>query len=99
MDLDEDSLRYVWTISRKGGAVLQKLSEPNPSFTFTRPGTYTASLTATDTHGAQSTADVQIVAGNEPPNVDVDLVDGNRTFFFPGIPVGYAARVTDPESG
>src|SRR6266542_4796365 len=41
-DLDEDSLRYVWTITRRDGTVLQRLTEPNPSFTFTRPGTYTA---------------------------------------------------------
>jgi cytochrome c len=99
MDLDEDSLRYVWTISRRGGAALAKLTEPNPSFTFTRPGVYTASLTATDTHGAESTSTVEIVAGNEPPNVDVDLVNSNRSFFFPGVPVGYAARVTDREDG
>jgi cytochrome c len=99
MDLDGDSLRYVWTISRRNGTVLQKLSEPNPSFTFTRPGAYTASLTVTDPKGAHSTADVQIVAGNEPPNVDIDLVGSNRTFFFPGIPVRYAVRVTDREDG
>jgi len=99
MDLDEDSLRYAWTITRRDGTVLQRLNEPNPSFTFTRPGTYTASLTATDPHGAHSTADVQIVAGNEPPNVDIDLVGSNRSFFFPGIPVRYAARVTDREDG
>ena len=99
MDLDEDSLRYAWTITRRDGTVLQRLKEPNPSFTFTRPGTYTASLTATDAHGAHSTADVQIVAGNEPPNVDIDLVGSNRSFFFPGIPVRYAARVTDREDG
>ncbi|MFL5639453.1 MAG: ThuA domain-containing protein, partial [Gemmatimonadaceae bacterium] len=99
MDLDEDSLRYVWTISRRGGAVLQRLRQPNPSFTFTRPGTYTASLTVTDPSGARSTADVQIVAGNEPPNVDIDLVGGNKSFFFPGIPVSYSVRVTDREDG
>jgi cytochrome c len=99
MDLDEDSLRYVWTISRKGGGVVQRLTEPNPSFTFTRPGTYTASLTATDPHGAHSTADVQIVAGNEPPNVDIDLAGSNRTFFFSSVPVRYAALVTDREDG
>jgi len=79
--------------------VLRRLNEPNPSFTFTRPGAYTASLTVTDPHGAHSTADVQIAAGNEPPNVDVDLVGSNRSFFFPGIPVRYAARVTDREDG
>ncbi len=99
MDLDEDSLRYVWTISRRNGTVLQRLSEPNPSFTFTRPGAYSASLTVTDPKGAHSTADVQIAAGNEPPNVDVDLVGSNQSFFFPGIPVRYAVRVTDREDG
>src|SRR5439155_9884655 len=99
MDLDEDSLRYVWTVSRRGGTALQKLTEPNPSFTFTRPGTYTASLTVTDPQGAHSTTAVEIVAGNEPPVVDVDLVASNRSFFFPGVPVRYAVRVTDREDG
>lgn len=99
MDLDEDSLRYVWTISRRDGTVLQRLVEPNPSFTFTQPGAYTASLTAIDPHGASSTTAVQIAAGNEPPNVDIDLVGSNRTFFFPGIPVRYATRVVDSEDG
>jgi cytochrome c len=42
---------------------------------------------------------VEIVAGNEPPNVDIDLSGSNRTFFFPGIPVRYAAHVTDREDG
>jgi cytochrome c len=99
LDLDEDSLRYVWTITRRDGTVLRKLTEPNPSFTFTQPGMYTASLAVTDTRGARSTADVQIVAGNEPPSVDIDLAGGNKTFFFPSIPVRYAARVTDREDG
>ena len=99
VDLDEDSLQYVWTVSRRNGAALQKLTEPDPSFTFTRPGTYTASLMVTDTHGAHSTADVAIVAGNEPPKVDIDLAGSNQSFFFPGIPVRYAARVTDREDG
>src|SRR6266480_6066748 len=99
VDLDEDSLRYVWTIRRRDSSVVQRLTEPNPSFTFTRPGTYTASLTVTDPHGAHSTADVQIVAGNEPPNVDIDLAGSNKSFFFPGVPVRYQVRVTDREDG
>jgi len=99
VDLDEDSLRYVWTISRAGGGTVARLTQPNPSFTFTQPGTYTASLTVTDAQGARSTASVPIAAGNEPANVDIDLVGSNRTFFFPGIPVRYAVRVTDREDG
>src|SRR5688572_18396413 len=98
-DLDEDSLRYQWTITRRDGTVVQRLTDPSPSFTFARPGTYTASLAVTDAHGARSTAAVQISAGNEPPSVDLDIAGSNRTFFFPGVPVRYAARVTDREDG
>ncbi|MGZ3566998.1 MAG: ThuA domain-containing protein, partial [Gemmatimonadaceae bacterium] len=98
MDLDEDSLRYAWTISRAGGGAVARLTQPNPSYTFTQPGTYTASLTVTDTHGAHTTASVPIAAGNEPANVDIDLA-GNKSFFFPGVPVRYAVRVTDREDG
>ncbi|HYN81859.1 MAG TPA: c-type cytochrome [Gemmatimonadaceae bacterium] len=42
---------------------------------------------------------MEIAAGNEPPNVDIDLVGSNRSFYFPGIPVRYAVRVTDREDG
>jgi cytochrome c len=98
MDLDEDSLRYAWTISRAGGGTVARLTQPNPSYTFIQPGTYTASLTVTDTHGAHTTASVPIAAGNEPANVDIDLAS-NKTFFFPGVPVRYAVRVTDREDG
>jgi cytochrome c len=99
IDLDEDSLRYVWTIARKGDTVLRRMVDANPSFTFTRPGAYTASLVVIDSHGAFSTSAVQVTAGNEPPNVDIDLTGNNHYFFFPGIPVRYAARVTDLEDG
>src|SRR5207237_6499370 len=40
-----------------------------------------------------------IAAGNAPPNVDVELVGSNSTFFFPGVPVRYAVLVTDREDG
>ena len=63
--------------------MLTRLIEPNPSFTLTQPGAYTASLTVIDPHGAYATAAVQIAAGNEPPNVDIDLAGSNRSFFFP----------------
>ncbi len=100
VDLDEDSLRYEWTIARKGGAVLQRLTEPNPAFTFRRPGTYTAALTVTDAQGAStSAAPIEIVAGNQPPSVAVALVGSNTSFFFPRVPVRYAVRVTDREDG
>jgi cytochrome c len=99
LDLDEDSLRYVWTIRRRDGTVVERLSAANPSFTFTRPGAYTASLTVTDPQGLSATSSVDVTAGNAPPVVGVDLVDSNKSFFFAGVPVRYAVRVTDREDG
>jgi cytochrome c len=99
LDFDEDSLRYEWTIARKGGAVLQRLTQPNPSFSFTRAGAYTATLKVTDAHGASTTAaPIEIVAGNQPPQVAVS-VTGNTSFFFPDVAIPYAVRVSDREDG
>ena len=98
-DADGDALRYRWTITRRDGTVLRTLSGPSPSLTFERAGVYTATLTVTDAVGARGTAKVPIVAGNDPPQLAVDVVSGNRTFFFPGVPVAYAVHVSDREDG
>ena len=101
MDLDEDSLRYAWTITRANGTVVRTLSDPNPTVTLPNAGVYTASLVVTDAQGARDSAKVRIAAGNEPPKLDIDLVgaESNRSFYFPGVPVQYAVRVTDREDG
>ena len=98
-DLDDDELRYDWSITQANGTAVQKLSGANPTFTFARPGVYTASLVVTDVQGARDSAKVAIAAGNEPPKVDIDLLGSNRTFFFPRVPIRYAVRVTDREDG
>jgi cytochrome c len=98
-DADDDDLRYEWIISRRNGSVVRRLTGANPTFTFATPGTYTASLVATDAQGARDTAAVEIAAGNEPPRVDLDLQGSNRSFFFAGLPIRYAVRVDDREDG
>src|SRR4030095_17209561 len=62
-------------------------------------GRSTATLTVTDAQRARSKGKVLVAAGNEPPKVAVDLQGSNRTFFFPGVPIHYAVRVTDREDG
>lgn len=98
-DLDEDSLTYTWTVRRANGRVVRTLGTAAPTITLAQPGQYAASLVVTDAHGARDSATVRIAAGNEPPVVDIDLTGGNRTFFFPGVPVRYAVRVSDREDG
>jgi cytochrome c len=98
-DPDADALRYQWTITGPAGTSPVTLRDPNPSYTFAKPGVYTATLAVTDAKGARSTSSVQISAGNEPPVVDLDVSGGNRSFWFPGTPVRYAVRVSDREDG
>jgi cytochrome c len=98
VDLDEDSLKYEWTITQRG-KVVARATTPNPGITFSQAGTYTARLKVTDAHGASdSSAAIELAAGNQPPAVSIDLTS-NSTFFFPGVPVHYAVRVTDREDG
>ena len=98
-DADGDAIQYQWTIRRRDGTVLRTLTQPNPTLTLDQPGEYTASLTATDPKGAHGSAQVKILAGNEPPEVTIDLGGSNHTFFFRGAPIRYAVRVTDREDG
>ncbi|TLU89795.1 PQQ-dependent sugar dehydrogenase [Dyadobacter sediminis] len=96
-DYDGDVLRYNWKVTGPGN-VTKSYNTANPSVTFDKPGVYTATLHVTDAKGASNSQSLKIVAGNEPPQVTVDLSD-NRTFFFPGKPIQYAVNVSDKEDG
>ncbi len=106
-DFDGDAMTYQWKIfSRTGGSKGSKaggqptvLNEANPSFTFQKPGQYKAILTVTDSHGLKDSREVDILAGNQPPKVALDITKGNKSFYFPGQPIAYQVSVTDKEDG
>src|SRR5690606_18521492 len=58
---------------------------------------YKAILTVTDGEGATDRDTVEIIAGNSPPKVQIEFVDGNSTFYFPGDRIEYAAEIRDQE--
>lgn len=61
---DGDALTYVWTMTAKPNGSAAVLSNPyavGPTFTADLTGTYTLSLTVTDSYGVASTADVMNV--------------------------------------
>ncbi|MEO6686677.1 MAG: PQQ-dependent sugar dehydrogenase [Dyadobacter sp.] len=96
-DFDGDALKYSWKITGTGVAP-RTFATANPTVSFDKSGVYTASLTVTDSKGASNSQSIKIVAGNEPPQVSINL-PGNKTFFFADKPIAYAVNVNDKEDG
>ena len=94
MDYDKDALKYEWTF----GSGLPKSTAANPTYTYTKPGEYTATLKVTDAKGNVSTSTVPVRVGNDQPEVEI-AVKGNQTFFFDKKPVAYDVKVKDKEDG
>lgn len=95
-DPDHDRLRYEWTISSDADGSVRTVTGQNPTVPFVKTGSYTVTLTVTDPAGATGTASVNIVSGNDAPNVAI-TVDGNPTYYVPGRPFAYAVHVSDRE--
>ena len=98
-DFDNDELKYAWKITDSEGKEIKSLSDPDPSFTFDKPGVYKAALTVDDGKGETATQDLEIFAGNDPPVVDFKITSGNQTFFFPNKAFSYEVIVSDKEDG
>lgn len=94
VDYDGDALKYEWTF----GKGLPKSAVANPTFTYTKPGIYTATLKVTDSKGNTSSSSVEVKVGNEPPKVEVALA-GNKSFYWENKPVAYEVKVSDKEDG
>jgi PKD repeat protein/glucose/arabinose dehydrogenase len=90
-----DSISYAWDFTNDGTV---DSTEPNPSFTYTANGVYTAKLTVTDSSGKTATASTTIEVGNTAPTVTIaSPVDGG--FFTWGDQIPWTVTVTDPEDG
>jgi PKD repeat protein len=91
-DPDGDPLIYRWTFGDGGSAL-----GSNPSHTYTKPGSYTATVTVRDPDGNVGTDTVQITVnavGNQIPMVvtAADPTEGNAP-----LPVRFQAQAIDPD--
>jgi cytochrome c len=88
-----DAIQFTWKIpggpDRTGAHVMQ---------TFATPGRQHVRLVATDRAGASSEASTDILVGNAPPSVAIDVV-GNRSFYWDATGVDYTVKVSDAEDG
>lgn len=92
-DQDGDALTYSWDFGDGG-----KSTAANPTHTYRKNGTYTATLTAKDPSGRTGSASVQIVVGNTAPKVTLELPKDGALFSF-GDAIPFKVKVTDPEDG
>ncbi|MDZ4701648.1 MAG: ThuA domain-containing protein [Rhodothermales bacterium] len=99
MDFDSDPLTYTWRITDAQGAAVQTLTDATAALTLPEPGVYVAELSVTDPSGTDGRATVSLMAGNEPPTVEIALTSGNQTFFAPGKAIAYRVDVRDAEDG
>ena len=90
-----DSIRFAWDFDGNGTT---DSIDPNPSFTYTTNGVYTARLTVTDSSGKIAQANTTITVGNTSPSVQVTVpVEGGLFAFGDSIP--FAVTVSDPQDG
>lgn len=73
-------------------------NEPNPTVNFDQPGVFNVELVVTDSHGAQSSASVPVLVGNERPAVRF-MAPQVGDFFDPEQPINYRLIVKDAEDG
>ncbi|MFE9313095.1 ThuA domain-containing protein [Streptomyces sp. NPDC088353] len=88
-----DSIRFEWDFN--GDGVVDSI-DPDPQYTYTTPGQYTARLTVFDSSGKSASANTTITVGNTAPTVTVSTpVEGGLFSFGESIP--FSVTVTDPE--
>jgi len=88
-------LTYAWDFTNDGTV---DATTPTASFTYNTAGNYTARLTVTAANGKTGTTNIDIVAGNSAPVVDLQL-PLNGGFFEFGDTIKYTVSVTDPDGG
>jgi cytochrome c len=99
MDPDGDQLIYNWAVKEVEGNLSQNLSAENPSFMLKKAGRYFISLEVTDSHGLTSEDSLVVIAGNTRPNVKLQILKGNQSFYFPDAAIKYDVSVDDLEDG
>lgn len=98
IDYDQDPLSYKWTVESSNG-FSETLEGAQPEIVLTDAGIYTVRLNVEDNQGNSNEQQFEVIAGNEPPQVDIHITAGNKTFFFPDSRLAYQIEVKDKEDG
>lgn len=92
-DPENDQITYVWDL---GDGTKRETTTPQLDYTYNTVGDYRISLEVKDSEGAAVTGNaISVYAGNEAPQVTIEVTGGNKSFFLEGEPLKYKVIVTD----
>ncbi len=92
-DPEKDKITYEWDL---GNGTTKESSTPQLDYTYSTIGDYRISVNVKDDKGASAKSNaVSIYAGNEAPEVAIQLTGGNKSFYLPGKPLRYEVKVSD----
>ena len=97
VDPEHGKMTYDWDL---GNGDKKETTEPELDYTYNNVGDYAISVTAKDDQGATAKSEpVSVYAGNSEPVLTIQLRSGNKSFWLPGVPVGYQVTVKDNDTG
>jgi len=95
-DPEKGKLSYEWDL---GNGTKKQTTEPQLNYTYTSAGDFNITVEVKDDQGATAKSNaVSVYAGNEEPVVSIQLKGGNKSFYLPGVPVGYSVAVKDNDT-
>ena len=97
-DADNDVLTYTWKITSKDG-FNKVITTPDANLTLTKVGVYKATLTVNDGKGGINSQSMEIMAGNEPPVLTLEMPQSNKSFYVANKSFPYEIKVKDKEDG
>src|SRR5690606_37941122 len=84
-DPDDDRLSFSWVLSSDNG-YHEVVDTSNPVISITEVGNYQAKLIVSDVEGLKDSAYVNFVAGNSPPEVEIQILSGGNKSIYLGEP-------------
>jgi cytochrome c551/c552 len=95
-DPEKEQLTYVWSL---GDGKTKETTTPEVEYTYNTMGDYAISVEVKDKEGATAKSGIaSVYAGNEEPVVSIQQTTGNKSFYLPGKPLGYAVSVKDNDT-
>jgi len=95
-DPENEKLSYNWDF---GNGEKKETTTPEADYTYNKAGDYKITVDVKDAQGAVTKSEgFNVYAGNEAPNVSIELSGGNKSFYIPGKPLKYSVNIKDTDT-